>query len=325
MYEATYVGAKRMLLLAIIIAAEVVQGEGNFSMHNCGISKSSVSGSKIVGGRNALDGEFPWQLSLQMRVMPVVTNYQHICGASIINSVWAVTAAHCIAGGFFTTYRVQAGAMNITKRMTPTTHMVYNLFWEILLLGIIFKNVDETVFIFNRLCQLFMRVTNPLKSLKNDIALLRLTTPIDIENSDGFINGVCLPSKDIADNITGTGTVTGWGTTSQGGSLSETLKAVDVPILSDEKCKEVYKENYESTMLCAGYEGGGKDSCQGDSGGPFVQRSSNGISTLIGIVSWGYGCAQPNYPGVYTETAHYIDWIFRTMKTLGGGLPPQLI
>ncbi|PRD36682.1 UNVERIFIED_CONTAM: Trypsin-1 [Trichonephila clavipes] len=104
-----------------------------------------------------------------------------------------------------------------------------------------------------------------------------------------------------------------------GGSLSETLRAVDVPILSDEKCKEVYKENYEPTMLCAGYDEGGQDSCQGDSGGPFVQRSSDGVSTLIGIVSWGYGCAQPNYPGVYTETAHYIDWITRTMKTLGSG------
>ncbi|GFR33106.1 plasma kallikrein [Trichonephila clavata] len=281
------------LLMEMTLFA-LVFGQGNFSLHGCGISRSSASGSKIVGGRNALDGEFPWQLSLQMRVMPVVTNYQHICGATIINSDWAVTAAHCIAGGFFTTYRVQAGAMNMTKRekIAPTNHMVVPIVHE---------------------------GYNPLRSLKNDIALLRLTSPIDLDNSDGFMNGVCLPSKDLADNITGMGTVTGWGTTSQGGSLSETLRAVDVPLLSDEKCKEVYKENYEPTMLCAGYDEGGKDSCQGDSGGPFVQRSSDGVSTLIGIVSWGYGCAQPNYPGVYTETAHYIDWITRTMKTLGSG------
>ncbi|GIY55733.1 trypsin-1 [Caerostris extrusa] len=154
-------------------------------------------------------------------------------------------------------------------------------------------------------------------------ALLRLTTPIEMENSEGMVNGACLPSKEMADNTTGTGTVSGWGTTSQGGSLSESLQAVDVPILSDDQCKEVYKDSYESTMMCAGYEEGGQDSCQGDSGGPFVHRSSDGVATLIGIVSWGYGCAQPKYPGVYTETAHFLDWIARTMKIGGGGINPQ--
>ncbi|GIY61334.1 plasma kallikrein [Caerostris darwini] len=273
-----------------------VYGQENINMKNCGVSKSFVRGNKIVGGRNALVGEFPWQLSLQMRPFPIITKYQHICGASILNSQWAVTAAHCIAGGYLTAYRVQAGSMNITKRATPSTHMAIPFVHE---------------------------GYKPMISLQNDIALLRLTTPIEMESSEGMVNGVCLPSKEMADNTTGTGTVSGWGTTSQGGSLSESLQAVDVPILSDDQCKDVYKDSYESTMMCAGYEEGGQDSCQGDSGGPFVHRSSDGVATLIGIVSWGYGCAQPKYPGVYTETAHFLDWIARTMKMGGGGINPQ--
>ncbi|XP_054709106.1 trypsin-1-like [Uloborus diversus] len=127
----------------------------------------------------------------------------------------------------------------------------------------------------------------------------------------------------MADNVTGMATVTGWGTTSQGGSLSETLRAVDVPIMTDDECRKAYEDMIEDSMICAGYEEGGKDSCQGDSGGPFVQRSESGVSTLIGIVSWGKGCAQPNNPGVYTETAHFMDWIVRTMNMIEGITVPS--
>ncbi|KAF4533004.1 hypothetical protein B566_EDAN000693 [Ephemera danica] len=110
---------------------------------------------------------------------------------------------------------------------------------------------------------------------------------------------------------TATGTmcwVSGWGTTSSGGSVSETLLKVDVPIVSYASCNSAYSGmgGVEDDQICAGYDNGGKDSCQGDSGGPLYIDSSD---SQRGVVSWGNGCALAGYPGVYTEVSQYRDWI----------------
>ena len=67
-------------------------------------------------------------------------------------------------------------------------------------------------------------------------------------------------------------------------------------------CNVSYSGDIADSMICAGEAG--KDSCQGDSGGPMT---CDGF--LCGIVSWGYGCADANYPGVYTEVSYFVDWI----------------
>ena len=104
-------------------------------------------------------------------------------------------------------------------------------------------------------------------------------------------------------------TVSGWGTTSEGGSLARNLMKVDVPVVSDDNCRDAYGQNdIPDSMICAGLDQGGKDSCQGDSGGPFMCGSG-----LDGIVSWGYGCAQAGFPGVYTQTSYFVDWINANM------------
>jgi Secreted trypsin-like serine protease len=98
--------------------------------------------------------------------------------------------------------------------------------------------------------------------------------------------------------------VSGWGVTSEDGELANTLQKVEVPVVPQWECKLLYSYDVLlDSMFCGGRAG--RDSCQGDSGGPVV---ANGY--LVGIVSWGEGCARPLYPGVYTSVEKLRKWIF---------------
>jgi trypsin len=101
--------------------------------------------------------------------------------------------------------------------------------------------------------------------------------------------------------------VTGWGTLSSGSSsLPSRLQVATVPIVSREECDASYSAygGITENMICAAVEGGGKDACQGDSGGPLVV---DGL--LAGLVSWGAGCAEPLYPGVYSNVASLRSFV----------------
>lgn len=136
-------------------------------------------------------------------------------------------------------------------------------------------------------------------TISNDISLLKLSHPLT------FNNNVASISLQSVKEYAGDCVVSGWGTTSEGGSSPSILKYVEVPTVTDEQCREAYGHNdIDDSMICAGVPEGGKDACQGDSGGPLV---CNGY--LTGIVSWGYGCARPDYPGVYSEVAYFKDWV----------------
>jgi len=95
-------------------------------------------------------------------------------------------------------------------------------------------------------------------------------------------------------------TILGWGDTTEGGSASPVLLGATVPVVSDATCKAAYKKYDATAMVCAGYPQGGVDTCQGDSGGPMAAGAR-----LIGITSWGTGCARPGLPGVYVRVATY--------------------
>lgn len=145
-----------------------------------------------------------------------------------------------------------------------------------------------------------------------DIAILKTTKPMAwIFTKDGFgsVNRICLPHPNDDYEEGANVTVSGWGVMSEGeGTISNSLNAVDVPVVPIDECKVVYGQRVNKDHVCAGLKQGGKDSCQGDSGGPLM-RTRGGQKELVGIVSFGYGCAQPGSPGVYTKVSHYIDWI----------------
>lgn len=134
-------------------------------------------------------------------------------------------------------------------------------------------------------------------------------------NYTEFQKPICLPSKDDGNIIYTNCWVTGWGYNKEKGEIQNILQKTRIPLVTNEECQKRYKD-YVITkqMICAGYKEGGKDACKGDSGGPLVCKH-NGMWRLVGITSWGEGCARKEQPGVYTKVAEYVDWILeKTQK-----------
>ncbi|KAI7815457.1 Serine protease, partial [Rhyzopertha dominica] len=135
-----------------------------------------------------------------------------------------------------------------------------------------------------------------------DICILELASALEFSASIGPIP---LPASEQYIAAGTDSIVTGWGRLEEGGATPTQLQSVVVPIVSQEACQEAYNVFLiTDRMICAGVEEGGKDACQGDSGGPLVADD-----VLVGLVSWGYGCARPNYPGVYTRVPALVEWV----------------
>ncbi|GIY55523.1 u21-ctenitoxin-Pn1a [Caerostris darwini] len=273
-----------------IIGKSISTGFNALTVANCGKSiLPFYDQDRIVGGDYAVHGQYPWMVSLREKGEH---GFEHVCGASILNKNWIVTAAHCIDYLSPRMYEILAGLHKLSEEHTPTVKR-----YKISKI-VIHDDYDDDTF-------------------HNDIALLRTSKPIDITGSRGYINGVCLPKNKT--DPSGYATVIGWGHTVEDGENSDTLKQVVVPIIKRKICNDMYDDDpYDGidevidTMICAGLTG--RDSCQNDSGGPLLQKDANGITTLVGIVSHGAGCGLKYYPGVYTKISLYKDWMATVMK-----------
>uniref|UniRef100_A0A8D1QCI0 Transmembrane protease serine 5 n=1 Tax=Sus scrofa TaxID=9823 RepID=A0A8D1QCI0_PIG len=159
-------------------------------------------------------------------------------------------------------------------------------------------------------------IAHPLYSAQNhdyDLALLQLRTPLHFSDTVG---AVCLPTEEQAFPRGSQCWVSGWGHTDPSHThSSDTLQDTVVPLLSTQLCNSscVYSGALTPRMLCAGYLDGRADACQGDSGGPLVCLDGD-TWRLVGVVSWGHGCAEPNHPGVYSKVAEFLDWIQDTAQ-----------
>nr|AAD31267.1 trypsinogen RdoT1 precursor [Rhyzopertha dominica] len=216
---------------------------------------------KIVGGHDVSIEDYPYQVAL-------LNNGYFICGGSILNEYFVLTAEHCTGHG---NLKVRVGS-SFSER------------------GGTILNVKEIYTISDN-------------SYAYDVPVLKLSEKIEFGKGIGPVK---LPSKGSIPPAGTKSVVSGWGVLHQGdGETADVLQAVEVPIVNLKDCQEAYGGDVDESMICAGeYLDGGKDSCQGDSGGPLV---INGVQ--YGIVSWGYGCALPGYPGVYGSVLAAKDFI----------------
>lgn len=247
---------------------------------SCGVRNDAT---RIIGGSLTKVHEFPWQVA-------IVGYYQirPFCGASIISDQWLLTAAHC-AQEMHHDDQVMLGEHNWKHASSSVVTLRRNI-------AKIIKHPDYN--------------TRPMDS---DVALLKLSAPIDFSQYKNAIAPICLPPADVSFEKK-IGIVTGWGVIKFGGTQSTVLRAVKVPIMNNENCKKSYGSYVTENMICAGYAQGGKDACQGDSGGPMVVKDANGQNVLAGVVSWGLKCARPHYPGVYTKVNNFLPWIHRHIE-----------
>ncbi|XP_037545122.1 trypsin-2 [Nematolebias whitei] len=226
--------------------------------------------NRIVGGQQAAAGAWPWQASLQIRGA--------LCGGSLINNQWVLSAAHCFSSTSTSNVQIYLGRLNLQS--TNTNQVVLSA------------------------SQIIVHPSYNSNTNNNDLALVKLSSTVTFTD---YIRPVCLAADGSVFPGGLDSWVTGFGTTSSGGTVSNTLQEVDVPIVTNSDCNNSYG-SITSNMLCAGLTQGGKDSCQGDSGGPLV--CINGTTWVqAGVVSFGNGCAQAKYPGVYARVSQYQAWI----------------
>lgn len=258
--------------------------------------------SKIVGGTKAAFGAWPSTVAL-LKVATIKkvesgnahysngeliptshANYQaQFCGASLIDSKWVLTAAHCFVDK-------KTGAKSKAKDIN-------------VLVGATDLIKDGTR---KSIKKILIHPDYNKKTGNNDIALLELETKTEVAS-------IKIAEKDAS--VGTLATVVGWGALNKDitGFPSE-LYQVELPLVDHQVCESLYgKTEFTDNMICAGYQQGEKDSCQGDSGGPLMARV-DGYYQQIGITSWGIGCAEPGLFGAYTRLSKFKNWIESTAK-----------
>jgi secreted trypsin-like serine protease len=204
------------------------------------------------------------------------------CGGALYSARLVLTAAHCVgATGTNTSYTATLGVVDL-------------------------QSASRTVIRSN-----YVYRAPGYNGNGKDWALIRLASP-----------ATGLATLPIATNTTydtGTFTIAGWGSATEGGPQQRYLLKASVPFVSDTSCNASYSGSViAAEEICAGYASGGTDTCQGDSGGPMFRRNASNAWVQVGITSWGNGCARPNYPGVYTQVSTFASAIASAAASLGG-------
>ncbi|XP_051733469.1 enteropeptidase [Ctenopharyngodon idella] len=256
----------------------------------CGVRKVTLKSEtnedgnqagRVVGGQDAQEGAWPWIVSLHWLG-------RHVCGATLIDREWLITAAHCVYGKnvHLSNWAAMLGLHSQFGTDNPNRQIHY---------------IDQII-----MHKRYNRITK-----ESDFALMHLQTPVSYTD---YIQPICLPDPGAQIEEGRKCFIAGWGLLSESGDVANVLQEAVVPLLSNTQCQEWLPEyNITDRILCAGYTEGGVDSCKGDSGGPLMCEEA-GHWVLVGATSFGIGCARPQRPGAYARVSQFIDWVVENRR-----------
>lgn len=250
---------------------------------------------RIINGQEAHVHSWPWLVNF----IDKGDSLQY-CTGSIIDRYWILSAAHC----FIFSESSKLVTLPVSSYVYRVADHEYNV-----------TDVHEYSV---EASELFIHPRYKLADDKQpgdyDISLIKLKSPLNFTN---HVSPICLPDKNTNFSAGYGCYLAGWGNTitKPGYYRSPVLKETKLNLVSLEECnsKQSYNGIIPNQFLCAGFRQGGTDGCHGDSGAP-LQCARNGTWTVVGIMSWGVGCAQPNHYGVYTNVKRLLPFVDSVLK-----------
>ncbi|XP_077579108.1 mannan-binding lectin serine protease 1-like [Stigmatopora nigra] len=258
----------------------------------------AARGKRVVGGRAAQAGNFPWQVLLSVEDSGRVPPERRFGSGALLSDAWVLSAAHVLSAR-----RRGAVAVPVDPRHVKV------------LAGALDRRTEGGL----SAARVLLHPNFRPADFDNDIALVRLAVKVEL---GAAVRPICLPSPqgdDPAAPPDTLGAVAGWGAAGPEGA-PDLLRFARLPVVAQDECRGSYAAggyNVTDNMFCAGFRQGGSDTCPGDSGGAFaVADPATGRWAALGLVSWAgpEECGARRVYGVYTRVDRYLDWIRRCQK-----------